>query len=157
MLVLHPNLPNPAIERVSEVYEQSLRTQSGTNAMGFLRRGKKPVEAEPVQSHAVDLGSSENEDSDSGSDASCSAREWEPSVYNEKKALHSSQEDWRCTVRPSRRGFFLHASTSIVLPVSAAAAFDLFFGGSILPWRHFEVGPGGMSALPRTSKEESSP
>ncbi|KAK9837303.1 hypothetical protein WJX81_005072 [Elliptochloris bilobata] len=24
------------------------------------------------------------------------------------------------------------------MPVPAAAAFDLFFGGSILPWRHFE-------------------
>ena len=108
--------------------------------MGFLRRHRRPADPEPV-SHAVELSSSDKEDSDSGSDASSSAREPQAAVYNDKKALQSAEEDWRCEVKVSRRGFTLHAATSIRLPVSAAAAFDLFFGGSILPWRHFEARP----------------
>lgn len=106
--------------------------------MGFLRRQQaKP--AEPVTSHAVDLADSSDNESDSGSDASCSAPQSSTGIYNDKKTLRSSESDWTCTVQPSRRGFFLRASASIALPLPVEAAFGLFFGGNILPWRHFEV------------------
>ncbi len=109
-----------------------------TSAMGFLRRQQaKP--ADPVRSHAVDLADSSDNESDSGSDASCSAPQSSTGIYNDKKTLRSSESDWTCTVQPSRRGFFLRASASIALPLPTEAAFGLFFGGNILPWRHFEV------------------